>query len=163
MATWAQVKSVRLQVHDPANAVFLESVATKSALPAAPLHQAVYHVESDDTYWETTETSGADPTDYTAVDLRISDERIEALIDSYGVDAARCHVIRDIARSIADELRIVRITDGADSTEYADMRSAYKTYQDMADDCAEETKVNASNSSGRMYATTDPEIAGGNL
>ncbi|MGD8567388.1 MAG: hypothetical protein PVJ39_04850 [Gammaproteobacteria bacterium] len=163
MATFANIKKVRLAIDDPPGFVDLISVATSSTLPASPKHQTAYYVVDDDEYRATDVTVVATPADYEVLDLRVSDERIGDWIDSDGVYDARVYALRDITRKLGQELALVRTQSGAESNEYNALLDTYKYYKGLISDAEKEAQVESLNSSGRLLSTTAPEIAGGNL
>ena len=154
---------MRLAIHDPSLVIDLETVATTDLLPALPARQTAYRVESRGAYVIAEWTSPAVLLGYVDLELRLSDGRIEAWIGEYGVDEARCYALRDITRSLWHEASLQKTTTGAESSEFAALLDVYKFYRGLAADCEKETRVDADNSTGKLFTTAQPEIAGGNL
>ena len=154
---------MRLAIHDPSLVINLETVATVDLLPAAPLRQTAYRVESTGAYWIAEWTSPGVLLQYVELDLRLSDGRLIAWIDEHDVDQARCYALRDITRTLWHETSLQKTTTGAESSEFAALLDVYKFYRGLAADCQKETRVAASNSTGKIYTTEQSEIAGGNL
>lgn len=160
MATQAQIFSVRLDISDPPDFIKITSVATSGDLPAAPTPQTCYYVVDLGVYVSTSLTAGATSADYSTVDLYLSDARISSLIDLYGVDSAVYKSFSLIASKIGSQLRVVRNTSGADSTEYISLLELYKYYKSIIADFKNEAGASAC---GRWGRSSQPEIGGGNL
>ena len=163
MATWTEIKAVRLAIHDPSLVIDLETVATVDLRPAVPDRQTAYRVELTGTYFIAEWTSPGVLLQYVELELRLSDSRITAWIDEYGENDARCYALRDITRTLWHETSLQKTTTGAESSEFAALLDVYKFYRGLAADCQKETRVAASNSTGKIYTTEQSEIAGGNL
>lgn len=163
MATWADIKAVRLAIHDPSLVIDLETFATENLLPIRPKHQTAYRLEDSGDYVVGEWTAPRLLKEYVAVELRLSDSRITAWIDEYGVDDARCYALRDITRMLWHEASLQKTSTGAESSEFAGLMDVYKFYRGLAADCEKETRVDAANSTGKIYTTKQSEIAGGNL
>lgn len=163
MTDWEKIKDVRLKIDDPQDFINLETVATPSALPATPVKQTAYRVESTGGYYETIVESGAISTDYTYVEIQISDTQLLSIISTVGQEKAPCRALNRIAAKIGSQLGIVRTQDGAESTQYLALLDAYKYYKSLAADCAEIVKEDSGNNSGRYGLSSQPEIGGGNL
>jgi len=160
MATQAQIFSVRLDISDPPDFIKITIVASTAALPAAPTPQTCYYVNNIGVYVSTDKTSGAVAADYKPVDLYLSDARIGSLIDLYGVSKTVYKALSLIAAKIGSQLRVVRNTAGADSTEYIKLLDLYNYYKAIISDFKDESDEKTS---GRWGRTTQPEIGGGNL
>ena len=154
---------MRLAIHDPSLVINLETVATAGALPAVPDRQTAYRVEATGTYSIGDWTSPGVLRAYVELELRLSDGRIIAWIDEHGVDEARCYALRDITRTLWHETSLQKTSTGAESSEFASLMDVYKFYRGLAADCEKETRVDADNSTGKIYTTEQSEIAGGNL
>lgn len=156
MATWNEIKEFRLTVNDPVIATDILSVASSAALPAAPAHQTVYYTADTGLYLYTDLTSGATATDYSPVDLYLTDARITSWIDTYGAVGAVKYGIKAILAKIASQMLIVRDTSGAESTQYQSLKDIYDVYKSMIDD-------NDTKKISRWGSSATPEIGGGNL
>ena len=163
MATRDEVIEVRIRIADPAGTIAIEDVATVSALPETPDPQTVYYVTTTGKYMKTDLESGATVSDYYVVKLRVADAYLEQLIDTYGVDLAVCKAYSLILVQLGNELKIVKMTDGAESTEFQDIINMMNFYRQMKQDCQDQYNSDNNNSSGRMFRTRQPRIAGGNL
>jgi len=163
MTEWESIKDIRLKIDDPQGFINLETVSTPSLLPANPIGQTAYRVESTGGYYETSKKSGAISSDYTYIDIQISDAQLLAIISDLGQNKAVCRAINRIAAKLGSQLGIVRTQDGAESTQYLALLDAYKYYKALAADCAEAINSDAGNNSGRAGLSSQPEIGGGNL
>ncbi len=163
MATWAEIKAVRLAIHDPSLIIDLETFATESLLPIRPKLQTAYRLEDSGDYVVAEWQKPRLLKEYVQMELRLSDSRITAWIDEYGEDDARCYALRDITRTLWHETSLQKTTTGAESSEFAALLDVYKFYRGLAADCQKETRVDAANSTGKIYTTEQSEIAGGNL
>jgi hypothetical protein len=163
MATWAEIKAVRLAIHDPSLVIDLETFATESLLPIRPKAQTGYRLEDSGDYVVAEWTAPRLLKEYVELELRLSDTRITAWIDEHGADEARCYALRDITRMLWHETSLQKTTTGSESSEFAALMDVYKFYRGLASDCDKETRVDAANSTGKIYTTEQSEIAGGNL
>jgi hypothetical protein len=168
MATFAELKEVRLRISDPYLFIDILSVAASANLPiapAAPASQTVYKTISTGAYYAPSiDAPAVAPDDYTIQELRISDSRIEGWIDSGGVNYATCRALKQIVAQLGVELGGIKKTStGAEDTEFQDILSLYNYYKGLLADCKEDAKEEAGNSTGRIGKMTAPTIAGGNL
>lgn len=163
MATFEEIKEVRLRISDPFGVINLIEVANKAALPTDPAPQTNYKTADTGYYWETTKTTGATDSDYTIVELQVSDDRIEGWIDSDGVDYATCQGLKQITTQIGKEYGIKKNTAGSDSTEWQALGDLYGYYKDLLKGCTESYEKGKGNSSSRWGGSKAFEVAGGNL
>lgn len=154
MATFTQIKTVRLQIADPANVINILQV---SSLPVTPAQQTAYYVTSTQFYMI------HDGAAYVQAELRVSDEYLGTLIDTYGVALAVCRAYRMILAQLGNQLMLIRTQSGAESTQYQDLLKVMDYYRQMKEDCDEQNNKDNLNSTGRFYQTEQPDIAGGNL
>jgi len=160
MATWSDVKELRLKVSDPAGVIDILSVANTAALPSSPARQTAYYKEDSGEYvtYDFDLAAWNDP-----CILRISDDRLENLIDLYGVAGSAPKVIRAILASLGQEIQIARLTKGADSTEYTTLKDTYEYYQMLIAEFNTELAEESGSSTGRYFRTRKPIIAGGDI
>jgi len=163
MATFNQIKQLRLRIGDPAGVINIIQVSTLEDLPETPRQQTAYYVISTRYYMQTSLLSGAKPSDYTEINLRISDEYLQDLIDAYGVEASICKAYKWIIARLGNELVLVRNSTGAESTEYQRILDMLNYYKQVAKDCTDEYNKSQLNSTGRFYKSKQPNIAGGNI
>jgi hypothetical protein len=161
MASFADIRTVRLTIGDPAGVVEIAQAADPSALPSAPGQQTAYLVASTGRYMTTEIESGAIPADYHSLELLISDAQISQLIAEYGVTLAPCKAYGVMASRLGSKLRLVRTQSGAESTQYLALLDAYKYYKSLAADCADKVDADDLNTTGRWGRTRQPRIAGG--
>lgn len=157
MATFAQLTEVRLSINDPVGHAdrivdFLE-VATLPAVGSA-VAQTGYKLTTNGTY--NVVVDGA----FTVVPVQVSDSRILAWIDGFGIDGAIRKSIQAIISGLASQLQLVRNSDGAESSEFVKLNDLHAFYRNMLSDLPTETTVTPT---GLFMATKTPCIAGGNL
>lgn len=164
MATFEQIKSVRLSIGDPY--VFI-NILEVSALPVDPLEpesQTAYKLTTDGGYYATEKTSGTYVlADYEKQDLQISDARLGLWIDSYGETAAICKALKQMLAYIGKELSITASKTGAESTEYTDLQKVKDYYKDLLSLCDTEEKKEDKNNTGTFGNSKQPVVAGGNI
>ena len=156
MATFEQIKEVRLTISDPAGFIDFVEVANFAALPGSAVAQTAYKAADTGTYYWYNPDSAV----YEALKLRVSDDRISGWVDSFGVDGAVLKSIQAIVSSLPAEMMIVKNTDGAESTEFLQLLDLQKFYQNWLKDL---TPVASSSSAGVYLKTKKPCIAGGNV
>jgi hypothetical protein len=163
MATRTEIIQIRLRIADPANIINIIDVDILADLPKTPAPQTSYYVVATGNYMITTETSGAQESDYTIMPLRVADSYITVLITNYGLEKAICYCFQLILTQLGNELRIVRNQDGTESTQFADIKQMMDFYRQLRADCVEQTKELNNNSTGKIMRTRQPPIAGGNI
>ncbi len=154
MATFDQIKDVRLQIADPPGFIDFLEVANFAALPVTPVAQTGYKAVDTSTYY------GHDGTSYSALSLMVSDSRIGAWVDSFDVAGAVRKSIEAIVAQLPAQLQIVKNASGAESTEFTSLLDRQKFYRQWLADL---TPVDSTVSTGKYYKTVAAEIAGGNL
>jgi hypothetical protein len=157
MATFTQIRSVRLIVQDPSGVIDLVSVADPAALPVTSAPQTAYKVLSTGGYviW-----NGAA---YVPVDLSVSDTSISDWYDASGEVVAVQKTYRAIMRGLGAKPQITKNTDGAESTDYIKLLDLYNFYKKTLADYEEENAIDESTSTGVMVETKCVTIAGGNV
>lgn len=154
MATWEQIRDVRLQVNDPAGVISILSVST---LPDTGVYQTGYYLETDGLYYV------YEDSEWSELELIISDDRISTVIGVVGEDLAPCRVLGLISRGLGTRVPLVRTTSGTESAEYQRIVDLYRYYRGLAEDCQEQHREDTGANTGRWGTTTTPEIAGGLL
>lgn len=141
---------------DPQGVINLAHVANAAALPAAPYRQYAYRKDDVGEYvtWDAGLASWAD------VDLRISDEVLNDLIDEYGVKGAIKHAITPIMAAVLNEMSIAQISNGIESTQYQSIEAVYQFYKGLQTMYAEEADEEVGYSTGRTVRTRRPVIGG---
>lgn len=153
MATFDQIKEVRLSIDDPAGFIDMLSVSSLPDVGDA-LPQRAYYSTEDQGYHAVRD--GA----FALLHLRLADSRISAWIDSEGLAGAIQKGYVAIMQKLGNEMQIVKNSDGAESTEFVKLLDLYEFYKSLAKDTAAQPPAN---SGGRLLRTVAPEIAGGNL
>ncbi|HRV28733.1 MAG TPA: hypothetical protein PLN48_14910 [Lachnospiraceae bacterium] len=151
MATFDQVKTVRLRIHDPLG--FINLVETDE-LPATPANQTAYTITDSGVYQEYRSEV------WTDVPLEISDEQIKLLIDLYGVDGAAIQAIKNIMMSLGQKLGLESHSSGTETVKYQSLSSLYNFYKNMLASMKEDIAVSEGVSTGRIFNTTRPIIGG---
>jgi len=157
MATFTQIRTVRLTIQDPSGFIDLVSVADPAALPGTSAQQTAYKVVSTGAYvaW-----NGAA---YVPVDLSVSDTSISDWYDASGEFEATRKAYRAIMRGLAARLQVVTLKDGAESTEYIKLNDLYNFYKKTLADYEEENAIEDSTATGVMVETKCVTVAGGNV
>lgn len=157
MATFTQIRSVRLTAQDPSGVIDLVSVADAGSLPVTSAPQTAYKVLSTGAYviW-----SGAA---YVPIDLSVSDTSIGDWYDASGEFETVRKTYRAIMRGLGARLQITKNTDGAESTDYIKLLDLYNFYKKTLADYEEENAIDDSTNSGVMVETKCVTIAGGNV
>lgn len=163
MATFDEIKELRLLINDPFGFIDFIQIATTSDLPAAPASQTAYKVTADGSYYETSLTAGATESDYERVELQISDSRLSAWLDTYTLTEAKCKSLKQIIMQIGKQLGITRNQSGTENVEYTSLKDMYEYYKAMYDMCKDDAREENKNSSGRWGGSKAPNIAGGNV
>jgi hypothetical protein len=159
MAVFADTVELRLRIKDPLGAIAILSVADEDARLdiETPARQTAYKQFDTGEYW----TYDADLAEWSALDLLLSDTRIDTLIDLYGVAAAAPKAIKQILPELGQKMVIARTQDGAGSTDYVNLTTLYNFYKDLIASMTEEVAQEAGESQGRMLRIRRPHIAGG--
>jgi len=163
MATFAQIVNLRLEICDPYGVINLLEIATKPDLPVTPQSQTAYKVTTDGAYYKTDIESGAVESDYSRIELQLSDSRLGDMIDMHGAAKAVRVALLAIVKRLGTQFPIVRSQSGAESTEYQKLSDLYKFYKALADDAKEQEAEDSGTNAGRWYAMKTPTIGGGNL
>lgn len=157
MATWADLKETRLKICDPQDVIDLISVANEDALPATPVAQAAYLIQDKAEY----QIYDSELAAWTRVDLEISDSRLGALIDAFGVKVASAKAISLFIAALGKRLTIARTQSGADSVDLVNLTTAYNFYKELSKAFEEEAAVDEGVASGGYFRMRRPRIAGG--
>lgn len=157
MATFADIKEVRLSINDPVGGAerivdFLEAT-TLPALGSA-VAQTGYKLTTNGTY--NLVVDGA----FAVIPVQVSDSRISGWIDAFGVDGAIRKSIQAIIQGLASQLQLVSNSDGAESSEWIRLNDLHLFYRNML---ADMTPQESSTSTGLFMTTKTPTISGGYL
>lgn len=152
MATFAQIKEIRLKLHEPIG--FINIIEAETELPATGADQTLYTIKDSGVYqqWKT----GA----WKTIKLNISDEQIGLLIDLYGVDKATIRVVQSIINALGQELRIAQQNDGVESIVYTNLTTLYNFYKGMKESLQEDQSSDAGTNTGRSFHTCSRPVGG---
>lgn len=151
MATFDQVKTVRLRIHDPLG--FINLVEAEE-LPATPANQTAYTITDSGVYQECSNEV------WSNVPLEISDEQIKLLIDLYGVDRATVQSVKNIMMSLGKQLWLAQHNSGTETVIYQNLTTMYNFYKNTLASMKEDIAVSEGVSTGRIFNTTRPIIGG---
>ena len=149
MATFTEIKEVRLRISDPEGFIDFQEA---SSWPGTPAPQTAYRISG--VYYDT---------ETTTVDLLVSDSRISDWYDDYGVTGAVVRALKAIIAGLAARIPIVRSDSGAESTEYTSLVDMYAFYKGLLSDAESDDDKANDVSTGGWYTASTPEIAGGNV
>lgn len=152
MATFAQIKEIRLKLHEPIG--FINILEVETTLPASGADQTLYTIADSGVYqyWKTSA--------WKTVKLNISDEQIGLYVDLYGVDKACIRVVQSIINALGQELRIVQQNDGVESIQYVNLTTISNYYKDIKDSLKEDIAVDAGTNTGRSFHTCSRPVGG---
>ena len=161
MAAFTDIVELRLKIKDPLGVIAILSVADETARLAitSPGRQTAYKQLDTGTYY----IYDTDLASWEALDLLISDARIETLIDLYGIAKSCARVVKDIMAELGQKLYISRTQDGAGSTQYQSLHDLYEFYKALSGTFEEEASEDAGTSTGRYLRMRKPCIGGGML
>ena len=163
MATFAQIAEIRIRIDDPSGYQAFAEVANAAALPATPAPYTAYKLLDTGAYVATELESGATASDYDRQDLLVSDDRIDAWIDTYSVDQAECKALQAMQSRIGNELTLKRVSVGTEDITYVELLNKYNYYKFLSDACKENYNKTQNNSTGRYGTSDQPEVAGGEI
>lgn len=146
---WSVLKSVRMKLRDPAAVITLEEAVT---IPTEPAYQKAVRVAG--TYYVYNGTAWA------RVNLLISDEDLNNLIEAKGENGAVIAAIPQIIAGLLDEMRIVRMQSGAESNEFLSLADALAFYKSLRNLYKEDDDVEQGANTGRMFHVRKPTIGG---
>ena len=161
MATWEDLKELRLRICDPFGVIAIEKVADAAALKAIsfPAKQVAYLQEDSGEYY----TYDSDLAAWNRPDLELSDPRLDNLIDLWGVARAAPKAVRLILGSVGKRLGILRSGHGAEQIQYQTLADTYAYYKGLAESMDEEAAKDSGASTGGFFSTRRPRIGGGGM
>jgi len=151
MATFAQIKEVRLRIDDPAGYINILSVAD---LPETPVNQTAYLYNGS--YWEKDTT-------WQTLNLYVSDDRISTWYDLHGEDYACVQSLKQIIAKLGKEIRLKKADTGAESTEWTSLQELLNYYEYMLAQFQEDYNDSINKSGSVWGSTKTTEIAGDNI
>lgn len=146
---WSVLKSVRMKLRDPAAVITIEEAVT---IPTEPAYQKAVRVAG--TYYV------YNGTEWARVNLLISDEILNNLIEAKGENGAVIAAIPQIIAGLLDEMRIVRMQSGAESNEFLSLSDALAFYKSLRNLYKEDDDVEQGANTGRMFRVRKPTIGG---
>ena len=164
MATFTEIKKVRITLADPAGFIDIIQVSTTANLPTTPAQQTLYNVVSAGSYVATIKTSGAVPADYKQKELYLSDDSIdEEILNKGSVIAALPSLIQLIIAQLAAKRLLTKTTTGAESKDYTSLGVLLAFYNDLYKKLTANSNSVNLNTTSKWYKTRNPEIAGGEI
>ena len=154
MATQDQVFAVRLQAKDPIGVIAIVSVANVAALPTTPKPQTLYYLE------DLKEYRVHNSVDWVNQEVKLSDLAYSAYIDAYGENQAVIRALKEIMRSLAQELYIAQHNSGAESVVFQNLTTMANFYKSIIGMAEEDDAKGDAVSTGRMFRTHKPIIGG---
>lgn len=151
MATFSQIKQVRLTVKDPHGYIDLQEV---DAYPFPAASQTAYTMTGSGVYQIYKGNCWVD------LKLSISDEQIGLLVDLYGVDKATIRVLQSIINALGQEMRIAQHNDGVESIVYTNLTTLYNFYKGMKETLQEDISSDAGTNTGRSFHTCSRPVGG---
>jgi hypothetical protein len=157
MATFSEIKEVRLKIDDPSGFI---NLVNASSLPTTPAPQTAYRVSGIYYY---TEESPAVLGAYEILELEISDDLISEWIAAKNIAYAVYQGIKRIIFRLGKKMLMQKNKTGAESVEYTSLVDMLKYYKDLLKDAKDDYELTQNNNSGRWTTSEAPEIAGGNI
>ena len=149
----------RIKLADPAGVIALADVATYADLPSSPVSQTAYRVVATGVYHKYDSGTSS----WSAVDLLISDDRLENLINLYGVNKTVQRAISIILSGLYAKRQAVRIDSGAESTQYQTLSDIIAFYNALKTEFAEEEATDSAVNTGRIGRFCRPSVGGFDL
>lgn len=163
MATFTQIKTLRLDISDPAFYIDIIEVATPAALPEAPASQTAYKITSTGKYMASDTEAGAVEADYDTIELQLSDSRISFWLNAYTYSESVVYALKAIIKRLGGLIPLTKNNTGNENTEYTKLLDMLQFYRAILSNQQEQVDTEDLNSTGKFAASTNPEIAGGNL
>lgn len=156
MATFSDIKAVRLIINDPPEFINIIQVENAAALPVTPAGQTVYNLADTGAYMRYEASA------YVAIDdMQVSDERLGIWIDEFAQIGAVKRGFQAIIQKLGARLIMAKNSDGAESTEYTSLDKMLAYYRQVYADYVAITSSEVKKSTGRWGSVASPEIAGG--
>lgn len=145
-----QIIELRLRIADPHGYINIVSV---DELPDNPSEQTAYRIE-EDTYID---NAGQE------IDLYVSDSRLWAWIETYGLADSECVAYRAISARLGGTMRVKRLSAGTETTEWQSILELYNYYKKLSDDCSARVSKDAGTNTGRFGSSKPVNIGGGDI
>ena len=151
--------TARIKLSDPAGVIALADVATYADLPSSPASQTAYRVLDTGVYYKYDSGMSA----WSAVDLLISDDRLQNLIDLYGINKTVQRAISIILSGLYAKRQAVQVSSGAESTQYQTLSDIITFYNALKAEYAEEDATDNAVNTGRIGRFRAPAVGGFDL
>jgi hypothetical protein len=151
MATFADIKSVRLKIKDPLGYINLIEV---SELPATVASQTAYTLTDSGVYQKLSGTT------WSTLKLEISDASISTYIDLYGVDKAVVMCVQDILMALGKERATAQFNSGTESVVFQNLTTSYNFYKNMLAMLKEDIQESTGTNTGRFVPVAHATIGG---
>lgn len=158
MATFAEIKEVRLRIDDPPGMI---DILEAGSFPSAPMPQTAYKIS--DIYYSSEPLSEAVEANYERLTLYVSDSRIGAWFDADGEDYACVQALKNIIARLGRMLKIRKEDTGAEGTEWNSLKETHEYYRNLLASFQADYDDSKSQAGPVWGASSTPEIAGGNL
>ena len=155
MEVWSSLVTARLKLSDPNEDIInIVSVDSLTNFPTTPASQTAYRAEDTGIYYVHNGTA------YEKTDLQISDDRLNGLIASYGINEAVKRSISIILASLYRKRPAVRIDSGAESTQYQTLNDLIAFYKELQSLYTEEDAADNATGTGRVMYTRRVAVGG---
>lgn len=154
--TWEYLADVRGKISDPAGVIALDHVTDYASLPSSPSSQTAYRADDTGIYYIYDSGLSA----WEVVDLLISDDRLNNLIDLYGSSASVYRAITIILSTLYNEMRVVNQSAGAESTQYQTLTDTLNFYKSLKEQYKEEDAQSSAMDTGRVVMTRRAPVGG---
>ena len=151
MATFADIKSVRLKIKDPLGYINLIEVAE---LPSMVASQTAYALTDSGVYQELKNGT------WKTIKLEISDASISTHIDLYGVEKAVVKCVQDMVMALGKQLSVAQFNSGTESVVYQNLTTTYNFYKNMLATLKEDIQVTSGTNTGRFIPTLNARVGG---
>ena len=151
MATFADIKSVRLKIKDPLGYI---NLVEASELPATVASQTAYTITDSGVYQKLENAT------WKTIKLEISDASISTHIDLYGVEKAVVKCVQDMVMALGKQLSVAQFNSGTESVVYQNLTTTYNFYKNMLATLKEDIQVTSGTNTGRFIPTLNARVGG---
>ena len=151
MATFADIKSVRLKIKDPLGYI---NLVEASELPSTVASQTAYTLTDSGVYQKLENAT------WKTIKLEISDDRISTFIDLYGVEESVIKCVQDMVMALGKQLSVAQFNSGTESVVYQNLTTTYNFYKNMLATLKEDIQVTSGTNTGRFIPTLNARVGG---
>ena len=151
MATFADIKSVRLKIKDPLGYI---NLVEASELPSTVASQTAYTLTDSGVYQKLENAT------WKTIKLEISDASISTHIDLYGVEKAVVKCVQDMVMALGKQLSVAQFNSGTESVVYQNLTTTYNFYKNMLATLKEDIQVTSGTNTGRFIPTLNARVGG---